>query len=165
MFVEPIVKRVENAMDATVARVSGSALALIPLLAAAGFATAAAAIYANERLGPERGNLLLAGVFLVVSLVTFGVVRRREARMKARARAELAAMTPVNSVEALLDGMNLSNLPQALMDAAKTAAPDIGKAALKELPRNLHLLVGAGVGLFLASRIVDALDKSRERRA
>ena len=42
MFVEPILKRLENKIQFTVGQVSGAAIALVPLLVAVGFGTAAA---------------------------------------------------------------------------------------------------------------------------
>ena len=65
---EPVIKRAENAVSATITRVSGNAMAAVPLLLAFGFATAAAAWWAIDAYGPLIGNLVIAGAFLVIAL-------------------------------------------------------------------------------------------------
>ncbi|QGM96604.1 hypothetical protein [Methylocystis parvus] len=162
---EPILKRVENALGATVTRVSGNAMAAIPLLVAFGFALAAATYWANDELGPLYGNLAIAGAFLVVALIAFTYARRREAVQQARASAELAALTEASPMTAISRALQSSNVSQALYDLAKNAAPGAAKsaarAAIREAPRNLPLLIGAGLGLMAASRLVNAWTNGR----
>lgn len=164
---EPMIKRAENAVGATLTRVSGTALAAAPLLIAFGFATAAAAYWANEALGPFVGNLVIAGVFLAISLFAFAYVRNREAKQQARASEELAALTEASPFTAISRAIQSSNVSQALFDMARSAAPTAAKnaavAMLRAAPRNLPLLVGAGVGLMVASRLVGALTNGRGR--
>ena len=50
MFVEPILKRLENKIQSTVGHVSGAAIALVPLLVAVGFGTAAAELLPPKAL-------------------------------------------------------------------------------------------------------------------
>ncbi|WP_457798978.1 hypothetical protein [Methylocystis sp. S23] len=157
---EPIIKRAENAVGATIVRMSGNAMAAVPLVIAFGFALAAATYWANEELGPLWGNLAIAGVFLVLSAFVFAYARRREAVQQARASAELAALTEASPMTAISRALQSSNVSQALLDLAKTAAPSAAKnaarAAIREAPRNLPLLIGAGLGLMAASRLVNA---------
>lgn len=159
---EPIIKRAENAVGATITRVSGNAMAAAPLLVAFGFATAAVAYWATQTLGPLLGNLAVAGVFLLISLIVYAYARRREAQQQARASAELAAMTEASPFIALSRAINSSNATQALFDLAKSAAPvaakNAARVALREAPRNLPLLIGAGLGLMVASRLVNAMN-------
>jgi hypothetical protein len=54
-----------------------------------------------------------------------------------------------------------------LYDLAKSAAPVAAKnaasVALRKAPRNLPLLVGAGLGLVVAQRLVEAFSNGRGR--
>lgn len=164
---EPIIKRAENAVESTITRVSGNALAAVPLLIAFGFATAAAAYWANEALGPLAGNLAIAGVFLALSVFAFAYARNREAKQQARASQELAALSESSPFGAVSRAFQSSNTPQALLDLAKSAAPIAAKnaalTAVRAAPRNLPLLLGAGVGLMVASRLVGAFTNGRGR--
>lgn len=164
---EPIIKRAENAVGATITRLSGNAMAAVPLFIAFGFATAAAAYWATQSFGPLLGNLVVAGAFLLISLIVYAYARRREAQRQARASEELAALTDASPFNALSRAINSSNATQALFDLAKSAAPVAAKnavrVALREAPRNLPLLLGAGVGLMVASRLVNAMTNGRGR--
>ena len=164
---EPIIKRAENAVGATITRVSGNAMAVVPLLVAFGFATAAATYWANETLGPLVGNLAIAGVFLALSVFVFAYARNRQAKQEARASEELAALTESSPLGALSSAFQSSNVMQTLFELAKSAAPvaakNAARVALRQAPRNLPLLVGAGVGLMVASRLVGALTNGRGR--
>lgn len=164
---EPLLKRAENAVGATITRVSGNAMAAVPLLLAFGFATAAAAWWAIDSLGPLYGNLAIAGAFLVIAAFIFAYARRREARQQAQASAELAQLTEASPFVAIQRAISSSNASAALFELARSAAPvaakNAARAALREAPRNLPLLLGAGVGLMVASRLVNAMSNGRGR--
>jgi hypothetical protein len=164
---EPIIKRAENAIEATLTRVSGNAIAAVPLLIAFGFTTAAGAYWANEMFGPLVGNLAVAGVFLVLSALAFAYARKREATQQARASEELAALAQASPLAVLSNAFQSSNVTQYLFALAKNVAPVAAKnaalVALRQAPRNLPLLLGAGLGLVVASRVVDAFTSGRGR--
>ncbi len=164
---DPILKRAETAVAATITRISGNAIAAVPLLIAFGFATAAAAYWANETLGPLAGNLAVAGVFLAISVVAFAYARNREAMRQARASEELAALRDDSPFAMLSSAFQSPNVILTLFDMAKGAAPSAARsvagAALRAAPRNLPLLLGAGLGLMVASRLVGALTNGRGR--
>jgi hypothetical protein len=165
---EPIIKRAENAVGATITRLSGNAMAAIPLVIAFGFALASATYWANAEFGPLWGNLVIAGIFLVLSAFVFAYARRREAVQQARASAELAALTDASPMTAISRALQSSNVSLALLDLAKNAAPvaarNAARAAVREAPRNLPLLIGAGLGLMAASRLVNAWTNGNGRR-
>jgi hypothetical protein len=165
---EPIIKWAENAVGATITRLSGNAMAAIPLLIAFGFALAAATYWADEELGPPYGNLAISGAFLVVALLVYAYARRREAVQQARASAELAALTEASPLTAISRALQSSNVSQSLLDLAKNAAPiaarNAARVAVREAPRNLPLLIGAGLGLMAASRLVNAWTNGNGRR-
>ncbi|MGJ0509163.1 MAG: hypothetical protein ACR652_18970 [Methylocystis sp.] len=154
-------KRVENAVGARMTHLSGIAMAAVPLLVAAGFAMAAGVYWANEELGPLFGNLAVAGVFLVISALAYAYARRREEQREARVREELEAMAQASPMAAILRALQSPNVSGALVDMAKTAAPKAAASVLRSAPRNLPLLVGAGVGLMVASRLVEAWTNGR----
>ncbi len=158
---EPILKRVENAVGAKIMRFSGIAMVALPLAIAAGFVMAAGVYWANEELGPLFGNLAVAGVFLVISLAAFAYARKREEEREARAREEREAMAQALPIVAVLRALQSSNVSGALVDMAKRAAPRAAASVLRSAPRNLPLLVGAGVGLMVASRLVEAWTNGR----
>jgi hypothetical protein len=162
---EPIIKRAENAVGATITRLSGNAMAAVPLVIALGFALAAATYWANAELGPLWGNLAIAGIFLVLSAVVFAYARRREVVHQARASAELAALTEASPMNAISRALQSSDVSQTLLYLAKSAAPvaakNAARAALRDAPRNLPLLIGAGLGVMAASRLVNALTNGR----
>jgi hypothetical protein len=162
---EPMIKRAENAVGATLTRVWGNAMAAVPLLVAFGFATAAAAYWATDEFGPLFGNLVIAGLFLVIAVFVYAVARRREAMQQARASEELAALTEASPFNAISRAVQSSDASQALYDLARrtlpVAARNAARVAVREAPRNLPLLVGAGVGLMVASRLVNAMSNGK----
>jgi hypothetical protein len=165
---EPVIKRAENAVSATITRVSGNAMAAVPLLLAFGFATAAAAWWAIDAYGPLIGNLVIAGAFLLIALFVYAYARRREATQQARASAELAQLTEASPLVAIQRAISSSNATQALYDLAKYSAPaaakNVARVALREAPRNIPLLLGAGVGLMVAQRLVSAMTNGNGRQ-
>jgi len=162
MFIDPIIKRLQNRVQSTVSHMSGNIAALAPLLVAATFGIMAASHYLNEMMGPLAGYLTLAGVFLVISLVVYVVARWHETHQMTRANEELAAMAQTSPLEAVIRLFQSSDVPQSLLASAKSAAPAAARTALREAPRNLPLLLGAGLGLMLASRLLDALNDRSE---
>lgn len=157
MLIEPMVQRLELSVDSALARVGGTVVAGVPLLIGLGFATAAGDYYAVYWLGPVVGNLVVAGVFIVLSALIYAAQKRRNRRIAHEAAARLAAIEDQSPVNALLQATNLPQLQQMLVDGAKSAVPQLAKAAMREAPKNLPLLIGAGVGLLVAQRIVDAV--------
>ena len=126
MFVEPILKRLENKIQSTVGHVSGAAIALVPLLVAVGFGTAAADSYSKQRFSSPETYLILCGAYVIVALVIYMVVRAREHRSAQIAEAELARdayrRTPVT---AAMDQLRLPNIQQTLMDFAGRSGPSL----------------------------------------
>ena len=104
-------------------------------------------------------NLILCGAYVVVALVVYTLVRVRERRSAEVAQAELAQMPIVNPVTAAMDQLHLPNLQRTLMDFAGKSGPVAAKVVMDQTSKNLHLLIGAGAGIYIASRIVDALNR------
>lgn len=158
MFVEPILKRLEHKIQSTVSHASGTAIALVPLVVAVGFGTAAADSYLQERFSSPVVYLILCGAYLVVALVIYLVARARERRSDEIAEAELARMRIASPVREAMDQLRLTDISRALLALAGSSGP-AAKAVMDQTTKNLHLLIGAGAGIYVASRIVDALNR------
>jgi uncharacterized membrane protein len=159
MFVEPILKRLEYKIQSAVSHVSGAAIALVPLFVGVGFGTAAAASYLEQRFSSPLAYLILCGAYLVVALVIYMVARAHEQRSAEIAEAKMAEMPIESPVTAAMDQLHIPNIQRTLLDLAGKSGPVAAKAVMDQTSKNLHLLIGAGVGIYVASRIVDALNR------
>ena len=159
MFVEPILKRLEHKIESTVSHASGTAIVLVPLLVAVGFGTAAADTYLQERFSSPVVYLILCGAYLVVALVIYLVARARERRSDEIAEAELARTRIASPVREAMDQLRLTDISRALLALAGSSGPAAAKVVMDQTTKNLHLLIGAGAGIYVASRIVDALNR------
>jgi len=156
MLFEPIVKLLEAKAQSAVIHVSGAALALMPLIVAIGFGTAAADSWLTEAYGERNASLILGAAYLVIALVIYAMAKEREQR-KVRDAAEIAETTNVNPVSKLTHQFNLAGIEDTLMTlTGRTGAP-AARVVADQAAKNLHLLLGAGLGIYFASRIVDGL--------
>ena len=88
----------------------------------------------------------------------------RERRNAEIAAARLSETPIVNPVREAIEQLNLPGIEETLLSfVGKTSAP-AAKAVAEKAAKNLHLLVGAGLGIYLASWLVDALDRRHERQ-
>ncbi|MEF3366420.1 hypothetical protein V3H18_07725 [Methylocystis sp. 9N] len=162
MIIEPLFERIELKFDEMALRLSGNMLVVIPLIIAAGFATAGAAITLVDLYGPARGYLILAAGFAVLGLFMFLLQRRRLVRVENERVARLAAIAAEDPVNKFLARAQHFDLPTLLADGAKSTAPLVAKFLMREGPKNLGLAVGAGIGLYVAQKIVDMMSSTRE---
>ena len=156
MLFEPILKLLEAKVQSAASHVSGAAMALAPLIVAIGFGTAAADSWLKEAYGERAAYLILGAAYLTIALVVHGLARVREQR-KAKIAAELAETTIINPVRQVTSAFSLAGMEDTLMSlAGRTGAP-AARAVAEQAGKNFHLLVGAGIGIYLASRLVEAL--------
>ncbi|MFY9657292.1 MAG: hypothetical protein WAK01_12025 [Methylocystis sp.] len=164
MLFEPIMKLLEARAQSAVSHVSTTAMALVPLLVAVGFATAAADSWLREAYGERIAFLILAATYLVIALLIYGAAREREHR-KAREAAEIAETTIVSPMRELTSHFNLAGVEETLLSlVGRTGAP-AAKVVAEQAARNVHLLLGAGLGIYFASRIVDGLRTRQQNRS
>ena len=144
---------VENLLDQALLRV----MVAIPLLIAAGFATAAASGYVNARYGSETGNLIMAAVFGAIGLLAAGYVAARspsngsaaadsqvQADAMSAATGEAAGQGTDSSAPPLSDGeRELFN--SVLTSAAPIALPGLIRLLLRNIPLLLTLIVAGYV--------------------
>ena len=65
MFFEPVLKLLEAKVQSAVSHVSGSAMALAPLVVAIGFGTAAADSWLKDVYGERVAYLILGAAYLI----------------------------------------------------------------------------------------------------
>ncbi|ARN82415.1 hypothetical protein [Methylocystis bryophila] len=161
MFIEPILKMAEAKIRAAVSRMSGAALALAPLVVAIGFGTAAANSWLRDAYGERAAYLVLGAAYLVIAIVIYAAARARERRHAATA-AQLAETTILHPLREASDLLSLAGVETALLGlAGKTGAPALRLVA-GQAGKNFHLLLGAGIGIYVASRILDALNRRHQ---
>jgi len=157
MFVEPILKLLEARLRVSVSHVSGAALALAPLAVGIGFGTAAADSWLKVAYGERAAYLMLGGAYLVIAAVVYAAVRARE-RKQEKLAEELAETPMLHPIREVANHLNLAGVEGTLLGlAGRTGAPAM-RAVTEQAAKNAHLLIGAGIGIYLASRIVDALN-------
>jgi hypothetical protein len=163
MLLESIVKLLEAKALSAVTHVSGAALALIPLIVAIGFGTAAADSWLREAYGERIALLILGAAYLALAIAIYAAAREREHR-KAREAAEIAETAIADPVRELTSRFNLAGVEETLLGlVGRTGAP-AAKAVAEQAAKNLHLLLGAGLGIYFASRIVESLRTRQQHR-
>jgi hypothetical protein len=164
MFFEPILKLLEAKVQSAVSHVSGAAMALAPLVVAIGFGTAAADSWLKEAYGERVAYLILGAAYLFLALAIYAAARVRE-RRNARAVAQLAETSIINPVREATNQLRLGGIEETLLAlAGRTGAP-AARVVAEQAAKNLHLLVGAGVGIYIASRLVAALNTRQSNKA
>ncbi|MGE0768889.1 MAG: hypothetical protein AB7L90_20805 [Hyphomicrobiaceae bacterium] len=154
-MLQSLFKRAEVTVDNAIASVLARALVAIPFLVAAGFGTAALAIYAYDNLGVTGGNVLLAVIFCIIGLVCAATVAIR-GRDRNTAAARPVGTAPENGDE--------SSEPKPLLDAidrdvVAAMVRVVGPAALpfmlRSVMRNLPLIAAVAAAGFVLSRTGD----------
>ncbi|MFY9831382.1 MAG: hypothetical protein WAK66_01505 [Methylocystis sp.] len=56
-----------------------------------------------------------------------------------------------------MDATSLESVETELVRALTAAAPDAVKQVLQRAPKNLHLILGASIGLFIASKLAKSI--------
>ena len=164
MFVEPIIKLLETKVQSAVSHVSGVAMALAPLVVAIGFGTAAADSWLKDAYGDRTAYLILGAAYLLIALAIYATARARQ-RRNAEIAAQLAETSIINPVREVANQLSLGGIEESLLTlAGRTGAP-AARVVAEQAAKNLHLLVGAGIGIYIASRLVAALNARQSNKA
>lgn len=141
---------VENILDQALARV----IVAIPLLIAAGFATASASAFLNARYGVEWGNLILAGVFGFIGLVAaVAVTAKSSSKPTVSEAVEPVSAFGSSGEEASGSNAPLSSSEKELMNAMLTSAAPIALPGLIRLIlRNIPLVLAILAAVFVMTR-------------
>jgi len=148
-MLQSLFRRAEATVDNAIASVLARALVAIPFLVAAGFGTAALAIYAYDNFGVAAGNLLLAAVFCVVGLVCAAVVA-----IRFRSKPAADSSTGEQPAGEAAAGKPLFDpVDRDVMAAVATAVGPIAlPLVLRTVMRNLPLLAAIAAAGFVLSR-------------
>ena len=163
MFLDPIFRRVNETIENATRGASRFAIVLILALFALGFATAAAHAYATEIWGEIAGNLVIAAVFLFAAIVVYSVIASRQASM--RETQASAAELEADGLSALSLADQFLNPNSDMVKSIGSLAPIAAKAVAERIGPNLHLIVGAALGLMVASKLAEKLDRTKAPEA
>jgi hypothetical protein len=161
MILDPIFQRVDESIANATRGASRLAIVATLALLALGFATAAAHAYATRTWGEIAGNLVLAGAFLFAALIVYLATKDSVPPETQTRTAELeqSSFAQLPFVDQLFkpDGN--------LMRSIGSMAPVAAKAVAERVAPNLHLIIGAAVGLMIASKISEKLDSTKSPEA
>ncbi|MBR2536709.1 MAG: hypothetical protein IKE66_11620 [Hyphomicrobium sp.] len=145
-----LINRAQATVDNAIGQVFNRALIAIPFILAGAFATAALAFRLVREFGPETANLMLAGLFLVVGLLSAAVFRARPAAATAGEEPLPEALAGSEDATASkpLDAPDRELLMAAFTSAAPIAVP----ALLRTIIRNLPLVLAILSALFVLTR-------------
>ncbi|MGD9802247.1 MAG: hypothetical protein AB7E81_06480 [Hyphomicrobiaceae bacterium] len=158
-MLQSLFRRAEATVDNAIASVLARALVAIPFLVAAGFGTAALAIYVYDNLGLATGNLVLAIVFCVLGLITAAFVAARS-RSPSGSEQRAEDGEPERSDGQAGSKPLLDSIDQDVMAAvASAAAPLAIPIVLRTVMRNLPLIAAIAAAGFILSRNGDGEGK------
>lgn len=160
MILGSLFRRAEDAVGSILDQALARVLVAVPLLVAAGFATAAASGYLNARYGSETGNLIMAAVFGVLSLMVAAYVATWPAVQAAQAEAERAEADKVTADGEASAGGAGSSSTEAMSQSERelfssvlaSAAPIALPGMIRILLRNIPLLLAIVLAGYVLSR-------------
>jgi hypothetical protein len=165
MMLDPLFQRVDESIANATRGASRLAIVATLALLALGFATAAAHAYATRTWGEIAGNLVLAGAFLFAALIVYLATKDSVPPETQTRTAELeqSSFAQLPFVDQLFkpDG----NLMRSIGSSIGSMAPVAAKAVAERVAPNLHLIIGAAVGLMIASKISEKLDSTKSPEA
>lgn len=156
MIFGSLFRRAENAVGNILDQALARVLVALPLLVAAGFATAAASGYLSARYGRETSNLIMAAGFGALALLIAGYVATWpavQAGQSESATETAAAGDASASGESAAQAETMSPSERELLNSVlASAAPLALPAILRLLLRNLPLLLAVLVAGYMLSR-------------
>ncbi|MFO1101284.1 MAG: hypothetical protein U1E20_00080 [Methylocystis sp.] len=161
MILDPIFRRVDETVEKATQGASRFTIVFVLALFALGFATAAAHAYATATWGEIAGNLVIAGAFLIAAIVVHFATAARFGARVTRSAAELEAQNH----SALSFADQLLNSNGDMVKAIGSLAPVAAKAVAERVEPHLHLIIGAAVGLMVASKLAEKLDRTKTPEA
>lgn len=146
MIFGSLIRRAEDAVENIVDQALARVLIAVPLIIAAGFATAAGSNYLNARYGPELGNLLMAAVFVVLGLGVAGYVALKSKKTgdasedAQQTGAPEAIGEPASGASAPLSSSERELMNSVFASAAPVAIPGLVRMLLRNIPLVLALI-------------------------
>lgn len=143
-------KRAEASVDSALGELGNRVLIAIPFIVALGFAAASFSSFANRTYGPEAGNLIVAGGFVLLGFIVALVVKlRKRSGPSSELREEAVAEEPPNTGPSFLED-------EKVMSIVSAAAPIVLPAMLRTATKNWPLILAAAAGLYVFSRSENA---------
>lgn len=148
-----LLRRAEQSIDQVVAKYVGRATVAIPLIVAAGFATAAVSVKLVELYGQVIAYSIMAAGFAVISLITMAIVGTGNGTVETLSEPAAAADSTSDTADAQAEpGLDASDLltPEVrafLASTAPMALPTIARGVGRNLPL---ILILALVGYFIS---------------
>ncbi|MBY0559756.1 hypothetical protein [Hyphomicrobium sp.] len=144
---ESLFEKAEASVENRLGELGNRVLIGIPFIAALGFAAASFSSYANRNYGPEIGNLIVAGGFVLLGFVVALVVKLRKRPIGAsfEAKEEPKTEEPSKTGPSFLED-------DKVMSIVSAAAPIVLPAMLRTASKNWPLILAAAAGLYVVSR-------------
>ncbi|WP_045837273.1 hypothetical protein [Hyphomicrobium sp. 99] len=143
-------KRAEASVDNALGELGNRVLIGIPFVVALGFAAASFSSFANRTYGPEIGNLIVAGGFVLLGLIALAIVKlRKRSGPSPEIREEPAREEPLHTGPSFLED-------EKVMSIVAAAAPIVLPAMLRTATKNWPLILAAAAGLYVFSRSENA---------
>jgi hypothetical protein len=153
-----LMDRAQEAVNNIIGQVVNRAIVAVPFVLAGAFAIAALAFRLIREFGPETGNLILAGVFLVLGVLGAFIFRVKPASETSTSASE--ALPDFFGSEEETAPENAENMSEPdrelLMAALASAAPVALPVVLRLVLRHLPLVLAALAAMFVLSRVSSA---------
>ncbi len=159
MFLDAIFHRVDETVGNATRGASRFAIVLVLAVFALGFATAAAHAYATATWGEIGGNLVIAGAFLIAAILVYFATASRQ--VGAGETQAAAAELETKSFSALSVADQLLRSDSDMVKSISSLAPVAAKAVVERVGPHLHLIIGAALGLMVASKLAETLDRTK----
>jgi hypothetical protein len=140
-------ERAEASVDNAIGDLGNRILIAIPFIAAAGFLAASLWLVATRTYGPEIGNLVVAGGFLLVGCVIALIVKQRRRAPEPFIEPEPAARTEetIGPTRSIFEDENVMGILSA-------ATPVLLPALLRTATKNWPLVLAAAASFYVFSR-------------
>lgn len=162
MFVELFLNRLEKSFERALARTSSTAFAAAALTVSLGFTTAAAYSWLKEAFSEQAALSILAGAYGILSILIYHAAKWLEQR---RAKAAVVRLATPPMADPLREALDRFGLPTLQTDVLRLLEKSDGTAARivrEKALGNIHLVIGASLGIFIASRLADVLTTNKK---
>lgn len=160
MIFQSVIRRAETAIENMVDQALARVMVALPLLVAAGFATAALSTYLNARYGAQNGHLIMAGAFAGIGLLAMLYVSfMGSSNSVSDTDTDAANQENQSSHDASGDATSgaFSEAERELMTSVlTTAAPIAVPGLVRTLIRNLPLVILILIVGFILTRVASS---------
>jgi hypothetical protein len=163
MFLDAIFHRLDETIENATHGASRIAIVLVLAVFALGFAAAAAHAYATATWGVIGGNLVIAAALLIAAILVHVATASRQ--VGGGETQAMAAELDAKNFSALSLAEELLRSDSDMVKSISSFAPVAAKAVAERVGPHLHLIIGAAVGLMVASKLAEKLDRTKAPEA